>query len=201
MSGNTTVQIQGLIDRLKAGEESARDELLNVAIERLRRLTRKMLRSDPRVGRWVEADDVLQNAAMRLYRSLKEVIIPAARDYSVRNFFGLATEQIRRELLDLARHYYGPEGLGRHHATHVENEPPDQASSDPGRLVAWTEFHRQVSTLPAEEREVFELLWYQGLPQAEAARLLDCSERTVKRRYREAKLRLHEVLKGELPGS
>jgi DNA-directed RNA polymerase specialized sigma24 family protein len=37
-------------------------------------------------------------------------------------------------------------------------------------------------TLPDDEHEVVELLFYQELPQEEAARLLDVSVRTVQRR-------------------
>src|SRR5262249_12907956 len=77
-------------------------------------------------------------------------------------------------------------------------EPPD-AGSGPDRLAAWTEFHRQIERLPDEEREIFDLLWYQGLSQAEAASLLNVSERTVKRRWQSARLKLHEALHGELP--
>jgi RNA polymerase sigma-70 factor (ECF subfamily) len=73
-------------------------------------------------------------------------------------------------------------------------------SQEPSRLAAWTEFHAQTEALPEEEREVFDLLWYQGLPQAEAAGLLGVSERTVKRRWQAARLRLHEALRGEPPG-
>jgi len=70
-----------------------------------------MLRNFPNVHRWAETDEVLQNAVMRLMRSL-EKIEPA----SVAVFFGLAAEHLRRELLDLARHFHGPHGLGRRHA-------------------------------------------------------------------------------------
>ena len=54
--------------------------------------------------------------------------------------------------------------------------------------------------LPDEEREVFDLIFYQELSQADAAELLDVSVRTVKRRWRSAKLLLHDVMDGELPG-
>ena len=67
-------------------------------------------------------------------------------------------------------------------------------------MAAWTEFHRQIDRLPDEEREIFDLLWYQGLSQAEAASLLKVSERTVKRRWQSACLKLHRALGGELPG-
>ncbi len=83
--------------------------------------------------------------------------------------------------------------------------PPDPAGSrrsfyDPGRLAEWTGFHAQVEALPEEEREVFDLLFYQGLPQAEAAAVLGVSERTIKRRWQAARLALHEALGGRLPG-
>jgi RNA polymerase sigma-70 factor (ECF subfamily) len=72
-------------------------------------------------------------------------------------------------------------------------------STEPSRLAAWAEFHEQIDALPEEEREVFDLLWYQGLNQAEAAELLGVSERTIKRRWQAARLRLHEALHGEMP--
>jgi RNA polymerase sigma-70 factor (ECF subfamily) len=199
-----TLQVQGWIDRMQAGDESARKELVNCACERLTRLTRKMLRGFPRLKRWEQTDDVFQNAAVRLYRALAEV-----RPASAADFFRLAALNIRRELLDLAKHYYGPHGQGAKHAslekardsesgTASPAEPADTAD-EPARMAAWSEFHRQVERLPAEEREVFDLLWYQGLYQAEAAALLNVSERTVKRRWQSARLRLHEALRGDLP--
>jgi RNA polymerase sigma-70 factor (ECF subfamily) len=201
---NQTVQIQGWLDRLQAGDESARKELLNCACERLTRLTRKMLKGYPRLKRWEQTDDVLQNAAVRLYRALGQVKPASAPD-----FFRLAALNIRRELLDLAKHYYGPQGRGARHATvdhrrqdasgtPAAHEPPD-AGGGPERLAAWTEFHQQIERLPDEEREIFDLLWYQGLSQAEAASLLNVSERTIKRRWQSARLKLHEALHGELP--
>jgi RNA polymerase sigma-70 factor (ECF subfamily) len=53
--------------------------------------------------------------------------------------------------------------------------------------------------MPDEEREIFDLLWYQGLSQAEAATLLKVSERTIKRRWQSARLKLHHALRGGLP--
>jgi RNA polymerase sigma-70 factor (ECF subfamily) len=203
-ASNQTVQVQGWLDRLKAGDESARKELLNCACERLTRLTRKMLKSYPRVKRWEETDDVFQNAAVRLYRALGEV-----RPATPADFFRLAALNIRRELLDLAKHYYGPQGQGTKHAS-VEEKPdaggeapaagePADADDGPNRLAAWTEFHQQIDRLPEEEREAFDLLWYQGLSQAEAADVLKVSERTIKRRWQSARLRLHEAMGGEMP--
>src|SRR2546421_12734835 len=105
MSGGVsrqTTRIQGWLDRLRAGDESARKELINCTCERLTILTRKMLKSYPGVRRWAQTDDVAQSAAMRLYRTLGEV-----KPEGVVDFYRLAALNIRRELLDLAKHYYG----------------------------------------------------------------------------------------------
>jgi RNA polymerase sigma-70 factor (ECF subfamily) len=204
-TGSQTRLIQGWIDRLRAGDETARKHLLNCAVDRLTRLARKMLKGFPRVRRWEETGDVLQNASVRLYRSLEQV-----QPATVADFFRLAALNIRRELHDLARHYYGPQGQGAKHATlgkgpqesgHGAPSPLDKpgASDDPDEIIDWTEFHQRAEKLPDDEREVFDLLWYQGLSQAEAAQILNVSARTIKRRWQSARLHIYQALEGEPP--
>jgi RNA polymerase sigma factor (sigma-70 family) len=202
-SDETTV-IQSWVDRLRAGDESARAALIDCASGRLARLTRKMLKGYPGVARWEQTDDVLQNALIRLDRALKVVIPGTARD-----FFRLAGAQVRRELIDLARHYYGPHGLGAHHLTQVGHgdqcdgvglapSAPD-TTHDPARLASWADFHDAVEGLAEADRELFDLLWYQGLTQAEAGAILGVTERTVNSRWLAARVRLSDALGGQLP--
>ena len=147
---------------------------------------------------------MLQNALLRLCRALQEVSPPTARD-----FYRLAAVQIRRELIDLSRHYYGPQGGGANHASQGPGDSSGDApvlhdaadvSLEPASLAVWTEFHRAVEKLPDEEREAFDLLFYQGLEQAEAAEVVRVSVRTIKTRWRGARLKLCEALGGALPG-
>jgi len=98
MADQSTAHLQRCLERLRAGDSTARAELLNSACERLQRLTHKMLQDYPRVRRWEETGDVCQNALIRLCRTL-ETISPE----SVRDFYRLAALQVRRELIDLAR--------------------------------------------------------------------------------------------------
>jgi RNA polymerase sigma-70 factor (ECF subfamily) len=161
-----------------------------------------MLREFPGVHRWEQTDDVLQNALVRLCRALRAVTPPTPRD-----LFRLAAMQIRRELLDMARRYSGPQGLKANHASQQADLREDGAfeaadsTYDPVRLIEWTQFHHEVDRLPDEDREVFDLLYYQGLSQADAAVLLGVSDRTIKRRWQSARLALHEALGGRIPGS
>ena len=184
----STMELQALLDQ---GDDQAYEELLGVASKRLQKLARKMLRDFPRLRRWEQTDDVFQNAALRLHRSLSEV-----KPESVRQFFGLAAVQIRRTLIDLARHHYGPLGQGANHDSNPHYEHREKTES-PETLEAWAEFHEQVDQLPENEREVFQLLWYSGTTQKEAAELLKTSERTVLRRYHKAKLSLRNFLSND----
>lgn len=191
--GHTT-KLQHWLTLAGQGDTEARNQIIDHTCERLRLLTRKMLRGYPGVRRWSETDDVLQNAMIRLHRSLAEV-----KPQLPRQFYGLAATQIRRELIDLARHYYGTEGLGARH--HTDGGKAAGVKSDhclrPEDLESWTEFHEQVEQLPEELREVVNLLWYEGISQPEAASVLAISLATVKRRWQAARL----VLYGKLQAS
>lgn len=190
-----TAQLFNWLERMRDGDRAAEDELLRSVCGRLERLTHKMLKKVPNAQRWVEAEDVLQNALLRLMRALKQ-----HKPSSMRDFFGLAAELIRRELIDLARHYYGPHGYGTHHAERLREgdssvinfEPPEQAD-DPEELERWCAFHEAVADLPTEEREVVGLIFYNGWTQVQVAELFQLAERTIRRRWDSAlaKLRLH----------
>ena len=193
-------QLQNLIDRGSQGDATAHEALLNHACDRLLGLTRKMFHGYPNLRRWEQTDDVFQNSMLRLHRALAEV-----RVESVRHFFNLAAVQVRRELLDLAKHHFGPEGGGANH--HTDGQPADddggslhEKAEEPDDLSGWSEFHAQVEKLHEDEQEVFNLLYYEGLTQEEAAKLLGISVRTLKRRWQSAKLKLHEELNRDREG-
>lgn len=186
-----------LLSRHRQGATGATDALIDHTCDRLRLLTRRMLRQYPVVHRWEQTDDVLQNALLRLYRALSHMPVESPRHY-----YNLAALQIRRELLDLADRHQGPEGLGRNLETdqtlQVAAGPPS-APDEPSSLAEWAEFHRHVGRLPDEQREVFDLLWYQGLDQGAAAELLGVSVRTLKRRWQATRLALARVCIGPPP--
>jgi RNA polymerase sigma-70 factor (ECF subfamily) len=68
------------------------------------------------------------------------------------------------------------------------------ATDEPQSIEDWTAFHEEVEKLPDEQREVFGLIWYGGLHQADAAKVLGISLATIKRRWQAARLHLHEAL-------
>ncbi len=185
---STSDLIQNCLDRHNGGDPTARDELIQYCQQRLRVLVRKMLRRFPNVHRWEDTSDVFQNVLIRLDRTLRQVALGTVRDY-----FQLAACQIRRELIDLSRQHKQvqeqlPDWV----------EPPDN-SANPVSLAKWGEIHTFIAALPEEVREPFDLIFYQGLSQPEAARILGVSLRTLKRRWMDARLRLMNWLGSEFP--
>jgi RNA polymerase sigma factor (sigma-70 family) len=192
-----TIQLNGWVDRMRAGDRRATDELLRTVGGRLERLARKMLQRFPEVHRWSETGDVLQNALVRLVRALGDV-----RPASTRDFFGLAAEQMRRELLDLARHVRGPMAAGRHDsgAFAGSDSSPAADPAEPGaELDQGAAFHAAAEHLPVEEREVVGLIFYYGWTQAQVAELFQVSVRTVQRRWEDASVKLRRVIEGTAP--
>lgn len=200
--------LQTLLDRGVRGEEGVYEELMARASKRMLALTRKMLKNYPHLHRWEQTDDVFQQASLRLYRSLEDV-----KPDSTRSFLRLAATQIRRTLIDLARHHFGPEGPHARHHSDASGKAADDPggavqqafsvgdSCEPETLAAWAHFHETVERLPDEQREVFELVWYDSMPQQQVADVLGISVPTVKRRWRGARFLLAEALHDETPES
>ena len=201
-----TLTMQGLVDRIQTGDAAAQDEICRRVGQRLERLASKMLKSYPGVKRWEQTDDVMQNALMRLLKALK-----AVKPDNMRAFFGLATEQMRRQLLDLNRHYQGVCGHGKNlvdmpaaaaDKTVLPGIDPEDLAAGKNKgaeLDRWQALHEAVETLPVEEREVFGLVFYHGWTQAQIAELLNVNERTIRRYWQSVCMRLSEMLQGELP--
>ena len=189
--GHTTALQERLID-FKSGDVDAREAIIEHTCERLRVRTRQMLRSFPSVSRWSQTDDVLQNAMIRLHKSLAQV-----KPESPRQFYGLAATQIRRELIDLARYFSGAEGVGANHDTNDGEAIKRSADTnyEPESVEHWSEFHSAVEQLTEEQQAVVGLVWYEGMSQPEAEKVLEISLATLKRRWQAARLQLSEQLK------
>src|SRR5215813_3008886 len=179
MNEGSSVELQGLLDRLRQGDREARQLLLERACERLRRLAGKMLHgSFPELAHRHEVDSVVHETWVRLLQALDKTEPPTVAD-----FFRLAAHKFRQVLLDMAqgeRRRAQREVLG---LSGADGEGPAPAAAnathDPARLALWTEFHEKVATLSEQERAVFEMHYYLELPQAEIARVLELHPRKV----------------------
>jgi RNA polymerase sigma factor (sigma-70 family) len=146
------------IDRWRAGDRTAADELFRRVAGRLEGLARRMLRQYGSVREQVETMDVHQAAVARLLHSLRRV-----RPENTRRFLGLAAVQIRRELLDLARRFrVTARRLQRTADTTPESGVVDPPAPTNDGLDTWSRFHAAVEQLPSEEGETVGLVFYHG---------------------------------------
>ena len=83
----------------------------------------------------------------------------------------------------------------------ARHEAVDSGGEPASFLLEWSEFHREVEALPPEECEVFGLLSYAGLTQAEAAETLGLSQRLLRRYWQNARVRLYRAGHGEGPAA
>ncbi|HVK09934.1 MAG TPA: sigma-70 family RNA polymerase sigma factor [Gemmataceae bacterium] len=179
-----TTAITPLIRRVREGDRAAENELAQAILARFEALARRMLHKFPGVRRYEDTADLVQEAMIRLLRSLREV-----SPTNTREFFGLAAEQIRRQLLDLLKRHR--QTLNRRREAAAE---PASPAADDADLTRWAAFHEAVSRLPVEEREVFMLSYYHNWTQAEMAELFQVNERTVRRRWEAANASMREFL-------
>jgi RNA polymerase sigma factor (sigma-70 family) len=183
---DTSEAYAGLIERLGQGDLMARAELIERAQARLRLRVSQMLARFPAVHRFHATSDVLQEVLIDLTGTLTRLT-----PRNVRHFLGLAGQRIRWKLLDLARR---PDQS--YMATEELVDDDDDTTYDPVRLAQWEEVHRYIQELPEHERELFDLIFYQGVPQALVAQMLGISYRTLKYRWQEARLRFMERFDG-----
>jgi RNA polymerase sigma-70 factor (ECF subfamily) len=173
---STTINVQNWLDRYKAGDPAARNELLRHAQRRLEVMIRRMRRKFMNVH--ARTSDLRQDVMLRMDKALQRVPLSTARDY-----FNLAAFNIRLELLDHIRRPRVPLG-------------PDsvavKAEDDPPVLAGWSEIHEWIKARPGEEGELWNLIWYNGLTQDEAAELLQIPRKTLCNHWQATRLRFIE---------
>jgi RNA polymerase sigma-70 factor (ECF subfamily) len=188
---HTTAVVQGYLNELvEAGAaESAVRALLARVVHRLHELCAALLhRSYPRLVRPplnLQADELLGAVVERLLKALRE-----ARPRTVRQFFALASQHMRWELNDMARRLDEQPAA----VELCEGLVPAPASSDTGLSPAARRILEALANLPEPEREAFDLVRIQGLPQAEAAEVLGVSAATVNRRLKHGLQLLRQAL-------
>jgi RNA polymerase sigma-70 factor (ECF subfamily) len=215
VSDESTAELQGLLARAAAGDADARQRLLELARDRLAGHARRLLHGRyARLEPLAQTDDVVQQLYLKILKH-PDRFWADADGQPVRTpaeFFGHASAWMRDVLCDLLRQGYGRDD-NRPVVVSLDGGPADTtgprhdpASStlDAEKLRRWTEFHEAAARLPDDLRVVFDLLWYQGLSQAEAAALLGVAVPTVKLRWAKARLRVQRALGGtpfDEPGS
>jgi RNA polymerase sigma-70 factor (ECF subfamily) len=134
---------------------------------------------------------MLGSVVERLLKVLREV-----RPGTVRQFFALATQHMRWELLGMTQRLdEGPPA-----AELRDRLIPGPGASDTGLTPDARRMLTAIDNLPEGEREAFDLVRIQGMSQAEAARVLGVSVMTVNRRLNRGLKLLTTALSDLRPG-
>jgi RNA polymerase sigma factor (sigma-70 family) len=206
MSDQSTTVLQGYLERAMSGDAVARQRLLEVTRDRLMRHARRHLHGrHARLEPFEQTDDIVQQLYLKILQNQERFWVNAHGQPvgSLAEFFGHSSAWMRDVLCDLLRKSYGrddnrPAVLpldGEWSAGGLRNDP-SSSTLDGEKVQRWTEFHEAVARLPDDLRVVFDLLWYQELPQAEAAVLLGIAVPTVKLRWMKARLQVQQALGG-----
>jgi RNA polymerase sigma-70 factor (ECF subfamily) len=174
------------VDRLRAGDRRAFEELVRAQQHRVYGLALRML------GNGADAQDIAQEVFLRAHRALAEF----RGDARLSTWLYAITSRVCLNRLAgsehrLARH--GEETLARL----VDARPgPDQAL-ERGELEE--ALHRAIAELPEERRIVVFLRDVEGLAYDEIAEVLDLPVGTVRSRLHRARLDLKEKLERFFP--
>jgi len=172
---------QLLMDRLKAGDEKAMSALLAVHWTSVVKYAFRF------VGSWDKAEDVAQDAFVRVWEGRKR--------WSRGSFGALVHRIARNAALDVLK-------SPRHAA---RREAPDTLASDaaPDRDVELSELEqavaRAVRELPPRRREIFRLVRKNGFSYAEIAEIMGISKQTVANHMSLALSDLRVLLRPFLP--
>lgn len=188
--------LQACLDRLAAGDPAAKNDLIAVAYAQFERRAHHMLTGFPAVRRSHDTGDVVQEACLRLVRSLD-----ALQPENPRRFLGLAGLHIRQVLIDLYRRCRGPESYEANHATNVarqdDGDVRHRVDDAPARAAdadqsAWERLHAAAEALDSADQELFHMRWFLGLTHGQIATQFGCSEKTVKRDWNRVKETLRQ---------
>jgi RNA polymerase sigma-70 factor (family 1) len=180
-SGQAREDTVGLVERLKAGDERAFEELVDTYKERLYRVAWRILRDDE------SAEDAAQEAFIKVYRNISRFEERSSLyTWMYRITVNIALNKLKRDkfrqmvpLGDMIRRDRSPR-------------------SDPARAAIGSEIvdrvREAVETLPDKQRAVFTLKFYEGMSHKEIAEVVGCSEGTSKANYFHAIRKLRKLL-------
>jgi RNA polymerase sigma factor (TIGR02999 family) len=188
MCALSSAQVTKLLSDWGKGNNEARDTLMPVVYDELRRLARRHLRKE-------RPDHTLQSAALVNEAYLRLVRQEAQPRFENRaQFFGLAAQMMRHILVDHARNRLAAKrgaGVPRL-ALEPELAPAQKQDLD---LVFIDDALEKLARLDPQQGRLVELRFFAGLSIEETARVMGTSPATVKREWATARAWLQRELK------
>ena len=187
MAADSSTRINRLLADWGQGNEEAREALIPVVYNELRRQARRHLRGE-------RPDHTLESAALVNEAYLRLVRHGTPQWQNRAHFFGVAAQLMRHILVDHARNRLAAKrGAGAPRlALDPELAPAQKAEID---LVALDDALSKLAALDPQQGRLIELRFFGGLSIEEAAVVLSVSPATVKREWATARAWLRRELK------
>ena len=191
--GPVTITIEDCLRRIEGGDESAMNELIDCAYDRLVAITESLVGKMAVSSQGIRASDVFQSVYLRLSTAIrKDNVNPK----TVGEFLGLASRHIRFQVLDMLR------VLTRNKSEELQDP---RAPEKIKRTEMWICFFEAFENLPEDEKAVADLLWtwvdgkggsaVPNMTQSEAAAVLNTNRDKVKDLWRSARIRISKSCK------
>jgi RNA polymerase sigma factor (TIGR02999 family) len=182
-------EITRILQEWNEGETGARNELLRVVYDELKRQAR-LLMSRERNGHTLQPTALVHEAFLRIEAS--SGIVWQDR----RHFYGIASRLMRQILVDHARRKTSGKRGSR--VVHFSIDDIDLSVDDrAGSLVAINDALDRLAEIDPKQAEIVEMRFFGGLTIAEIAETLGVSERTVAREWQTARLWLFREFSGD----
>jgi RNA polymerase sigma factor (TIGR02999 family) len=185
----SSTQVTQLLARWSDGDTDAREALIPLVYDELRRVARSAL-SRQRPGHTLGSTALVHEAYMRL------VGRSSVHFENRAHFFAVSSHLMRRILVDHARKHNAAK-RGGDNLTLVLDEAvalPDKREVD---LSALDDALTLLATLDARQANIVEMRFFGGLSIEETSQVLGISPATVKREWATARTWLYDAMTGE----
>ena len=183
---NEPADITAHLQAWSAGESNAREALFPLVYEELRRIARRQLRNE-RIGHTLDTTALVHEAYLKL-------IDQTRADFTDRaHFFAVASNAMRRILVDYARRYLADKRGGAPRRVSLTDDML-VAEERADTLLAVDESLNELARIDPRLSRVVECRFFGGLTDEETAQVLGVTARTVRRDWTKAKAWLHKML-------
>ena len=181
--------VSGLLEAWSQGDEQARDRLLTVVYQELRRCAAVHLRRE-RDGDTLQPTALVHEAYLRLVKQDR------AAWQNRGQFFGVASQMMRRILVDRAR----ARNMRKRSGQWARVALDEGAALEKAREVDVLDLDRalvELATFDSRKSQIAELRFFGGLTLEEVGNALSLSVATVERDWQAARVWLYSRLTGE----
>ncbi len=182
----STQGVTNLLIELSNGKREVVDELLPIIYDELKRIAANYLRRE-------RSDHTLQPTALVNEAYMKMIDITQVSWQNKAHFIGVAANQMRRILVDHARHHNAQKRGGEFHIMTL-NEEIDHVAEQSADLIALDDALTELAKMDPTKAKIVELRYFGGLSTDETAEVLGVSPITIKRHWKMAKAWLYGQL-------